>query len=81
MGEISYKLSDHAKQRMRERGIQEEWVARVLKSPYRLLKDQLHPLRMNASGFIYEKGNKVLCVVYDDSVDPWAVVTVYFEGR
>lgn len=79
MGELPYVLTKHARDRMRQRGIEAEWVAQVLRNPYSRHRDELNPNISKAYGFIYEKGNRVLCVLYEGSTTPWVVVTAYFE--
>ena len=75
----NFTLSAHARVVMTERGIIPEWVERVLQNPERVGDDKRDPLLRHALGTIPEYGNRVLRVVYNGSVEPVRVVTVYFD--
>ena len=79
MGELSYVLSNHAEQRIRQRGIKVEWIEQVLKKPYRCEVDELKPSISHSLGFVQERGNRVLRVVYNGKSEPWVVITAYFD--
>ena len=72
-------MSSHVEQRMRERGILVEWIEQVLKAPYRRETDSINPSISHSLGFIYERGNKVLRVIYNGKNIPWVVITAYFD--
>lgn len=79
MEEIPYVLTNHARDRISQRGVLEEWIAQVLRKPSSIHKDDLKPNVRKAYGFIYEKENRVLCVVYDYTKHPYDVITAFFE--
>lgn len=79
MEEIPYVLTNHVRDRMNQRGVLEKWIAQVLRKPLRTQKDDLKPNVCKAYGYIYEKGNRVLCVVYDYTKSPYDVITAFFE--
>ena len=75
----NYTLSAHAPAVIEERSIELEWIERVLSSPE---KTEIHaddPNLSHALGRIPEHGGRVLRVVYNWSVDPVRIVTVYFD--
>jgi hypothetical protein len=76
---MDYELSAHAVTVMAEREIPETWVARVLASPERTEPDAADPLLHHALGRITERDDRVLRVVYNETVHPWRVVTAYFD--
>ena len=74
-----FTLTAHAQTVIAERSIDPEWIAHVLLNPERIEGSQDdHTLRY-AMGRIPEYGNRVLRVVYNGSVEPVRVVTVYFD--
>ena len=76
-----YELSDHAADVIAEREIETTWVVRVLAKPERTEVDRLDPALTHALGRIAERDDRVLRVVYNASVDPPRIVTVYFDRR
>lgn len=78
-GKIDYELSAHAMTVMAERGILQTWVERVLTSPEHTEPDATDPLLRHALGRVPERGDRVLRVVYNETVRPWRVVTAYFD--
>jgi hypothetical protein len=76
-----YELSDHAADVIAERAIETTWVVRVLTKPERTDADRLDPALRHAFGRIAERDDRVLRVVYNASVDPPRIVTVYFDRR
>jgi hypothetical protein len=64
---------------MAEREILEEWVERVLTNPERTEPNTTDPLLRHALGRIPERDDRVLRVVYNETVRPWRVVTAYFD--
>lgn len=64
---------------LEERGIEKEWVARVIGAPER---DEAHAHDVElryAIGQIPEYGNRWLRVVYNSSLQPVRIVTAYFD--
>lgn len=75
----TFTLSAHAEVVIAERAIDIEWVRRVLRNPERIEDDKSDRLLRHALGRIPEHGDRVLRVVYNGSVEPVRVVTVYFD--
>lgn len=78
-GDFPYALTAHATRVIAERDIPLEWVARVLEHTQRTEPDSEDPALRHALAAIPEYGGRVLRVVYNDSVRPWRIVTVYFD--
>lgn len=77
--DFPYVLTEHAQRRIIQRGISLEWIVRVLESPEQEEPDEENSELYKAWGRILESGDRVLCVVYNETTDPWRIVTVYFE--
>ena len=78
---IRYVLTDHAKTRILERNILEEWVERTISSPDLLELDSEDPTKRHAFKVIPENGDRVLRVIYNESNTPWSVISAYFERK
>jgi hypothetical protein len=76
-----YEISEHARAVMLAREIETAWVVRVLKTPQRTEADRDDPALTHALGRIAERDDRVLRVVYNASVSPPRIVTVYFDRR
>lgn len=76
---VAYELSAHAETVMAEREILEAWVARVLNHPERSETDITDPLLRHALGRVAERDDRVLRVIYNETVEPWRVVTAFFD--
>lgn len=76
---VAYELSAHAETVMAEREILEAWVAQVLNNPECTEADATDPLLRHALGRITERDDRVLRVIYNESVEPWRVVTAFFD--
>jgi hypothetical protein len=74
-----YELTAHAKTVLEERGIQLDWLARVLASPERSEPDRTDPELRHAIGRIAENDDRYLRVIYNATVTPWRIVTAYFD--
>jgi hypothetical protein len=74
-----FLLTDHASMVLRERAIPVEWVRRVLTHPRLRLPDAEDPDLFHALAPIAERDNRVLRVVYNETTDPWRVITAYFD--
>jgi hypothetical protein len=74
-----FLLTNHASVVLRERDISEEWVRRVLTHPHLRLPDAEDPDLFHALAPIAEREDRVLRVVYNETKDPWRVVTAYFD--
>ena len=74
-----FLLTKHASMVLRERDIPVEWVRRVLTHPHLRLPDAEDPDLFHALAPIAEREDRVLRVVYNGTIDPWRVVTAYFD--
>ena len=74
-----FTLTIHAKVVIAEREIPLEWVARILTNPQSLEADSEDLALDHALGRIPEHGDRVLRVIYNKTVTPWWIVTVYFD--
>ena len=75
-----YELTAHANTVLAGRGIQRDWLERVLASPERREADRADPELEHAIGRIAENDDRYLRVIYNAAVTPWRIVTAYF-GR
>lgn len=78
---MSYVLTEHARKRLLKRGIQPEWIERALMAPARTEADLEDASLAHALIVIPERGFRVLRVVYNETVDPVAVVTAFFDDK
>ena len=76
---IEYMLTKHAETMLKERGIQIDWLERVLLNPSQQHMDLTDPALKHAIGPIVENGDRLLRVIYNDAVTTIRVVTVYFD--
>ena len=78
---LQYKLTAHAQLMMFQRCIAKSWIDRVLARPLALERDEEYSALRHALGRIPERGDKILHVVYNETVKPWSVVTVFFDRK
>ena len=76
-----FELTAHAATVIAERAIDVAWVARVLATPQRTETDKADPSLTHAIASIPEHDDRMLRVVYNASVEPIRVITVYFDRR
>lgn len=74
-----FELTAHAKTVIEERGIQLDWLDRVLSTPERIEPDRDDPDLQHAIGRIVENGDRWLRVIYNADATPWRIVTAYFD--
>jgi hypothetical protein len=72
-------ISFHAAESLEERAIAMAWVERVVLAPQWLEPDRDDPELLHALGRIPEHGDRVLRVIYNDTVRPRRLVTAYFD--
>lgn len=77
--DFPYELTEHAAKVITERGIHLEWVAAVLRHPAATAPDADDPQVRHAMAPIEEYGRRVLRVVYNEQVEPWRIVTAFFD--
>ncbi len=75
----SYVLTAHATKVIAERGIPLAWIERALASPAKVENDRRDPTLRHALVRIPEHGDRVLRVIYNETAQPWEVVTAYFD--
>ena len=78
---MDFTLSDHARKRLVQRGIDIAWIARTLMQPTVTENDANDPELAHALLSIPERGFRVLRVIYNESNDPVTVVTAYFDDK
>lgn len=78
---MNYVLTDHARKRCIKRNVRDEWILATLEHPARTESDAEDPTLVHALRAIPEKGFRVLRVIYNETVDPMTVVTVYFDDE
>jgi uncharacterized DUF497 family protein len=76
---LNYKLTEHAQERINERGISLEWLERTLSNPTRVELHETDPELSYALAVIPEYGNRVLRVVYKTTENQFQVITAYFD--
>ena len=76
-----FELTARAATAIAKRGIDPEWIGRVLSGPARVEQHATDPTLRHAPARIPERSDRVLRVVYSAGVDPPRVVTAYFDRR
>ncbi|WP_446397648.1 DUF4258 domain-containing protein [Coleofasciculus sp. E1-EBD-02] len=76
-----YILTEHARARMLERNIQQEWIERTLSNPDLLELDSEDSTKRHAFKTIPEYGDRVLRVIYNPNYKPWIIISVYFDRK
>jgi len=74
-----YALTVHAAKVIAEREIPIAWVVRVLAHPEKTEPDRDDPILRHALARIPEHEQRVLRVVYNETTEPWLIVTAYFD--
>ena len=74
-----YAMSAHAAKVVSEREIVAEWIVRTVVEPAMLEPDRRDRELKHALARIPEFGNRVLRVVYNETVAPWRIVTAFFD--
>jgi Domain of unknown function (DUF4258) len=62
-----------------EREIPLGWIARVVAHPNKTEPDREDPMLRHALARIPEHADTVLRVVYNETTEPWLIVTAYFD--
>ncbi len=78
---MEFFLTDHARKRCARRGIKEEWIREALENPETLEDDAYDLDLVHALCSVPEKGFRILRVVYNETVEPVAVVTAFFDEK
>jgi Domain of unknown function (DUF4258) len=74
-----YALTAHAAKVVAERGIPTAWIGRVLAHPEKTEPNRDDPALRHALAHIPEHEQRVLRVVYNETTEPWLIVTAYFD--
>jgi len=75
----TFTLSAHATEMLAVRAIDPSWIARTLAEPDNRHIDWEDPSLHHALRAIRERDGRVLRVVYNPNVEPWRVITVFFD--
>jgi hypothetical protein len=78
---MDFFLTDHARKRCIKRKILEEWIRATIDHPAKTDNDEDDPSLVHALRAIPEKGFRVLRVIYNETVTPVRIVTVYFDDE
>jgi hypothetical protein len=78
---MDFFLTDHARERCARRGIKEDWIPEALQTPVTLEADLYDSDLTHALWPVPEKGFRILRVIYNETVDPVAVVTEFFDAK
>jgi hypothetical protein len=74
-----HEYTEHARRVLEERGIDASWLERTLAAPEWTQPDPLDATVERYYRRIPEYGNRVLRVAVNTTVDPWRVVSVFFD--
>ena len=78
-GTVELSVTVHARQAMAERLIPLGWVERVVNGPELRTDDPTDPEVERFFGRLPERGDRVLRVAVNTRVEPWRVVSVFFD--
>lgn len=78
---MNYVLTEHARKRCVKRKIQDDRILATLTHPARTENDDSDLTLVHALRAVPEKGFRVLRVIYNETLDPVTVVTVYFDDE
>lgn len=78
---MNFLLTEHAEKRIKKRRILLGWIAATLEHPARTENDDSDSNLAHALRPIPEKGFRVLRVIYNEAIDPVAIVTAYFDDK
>lgn len=74
-----YECTQHARKVMEERKIDPAWLESTLSEPEWNLPDPQDETVERFYRHIPENGNRVLRVAVNTTVDPWRIVSVFFD--
>ena len=78
---MEYILTEHAAKRCQRRRINLDWIKAALMHPARTENDFEDPTLVHAILAIPERSFRVLRVIYNETVTPVRIVTVYFDDE
>ena len=73
------RYSAHAAARLRQRGIEEAWVAEALARPHAVQPDPADPTLMRSFRTVAAVGNRILRVVHRPDGPDTLVITAFFD--
>ena len=76
---MNYELTLHARKVLEERAIAIEWMERALATPEEVAPDPNDPAIQRFYCQIPEFGGRTLRVAVNTLVNPWRVVSVFFD--
>ena len=79
MKAMNYELTQHARKVLEERGIAVDWMERTLAEPEEVSPDPGDVEIQRFFRAIPEFGGRVLRVAVNTTVEPWRVVSVFFD--
>lgn len=78
---MDFVLTHHARKRCQRRQIQDAWIGQALTHPARIESDKEDESLVHVLYPVPERGFRVLRVIYNETVDPVAIVTAYFDDE
>ena len=78
-GAVELTVTAHAREAMAERLIRLHWIERVVNAPELRTDDPTDPEVERFFGRVPERGDRVLRVAVNTRVEPWRVVSVFFD--
>jgi hypothetical protein len=78
---MDFVLTDHARKRCLRRKIQDNWIQEALAHPARVESDAEDESLVHVLFPVPERAFRVLRVIYNETVDPVAIVTAYFDDE
>lgn len=76
---MDFVLTEHARKRCRQRKIEIDWIRRALEQPPRIENDADDASLVHVLYPVPERGFRVLRVIYNETREPVAIVTAYFD--
>lgn len=76
---MKFRLSDHARKRLQQRRIKEDWLLAALEFPDVTENDPEDATLVHAVKVIPGRGFARLRVIYNETTEPVTIVTAYFE--
>ncbi len=78
---MEFNISEHARKRLQQRGIDVAWITRALSESAITENDENDPTLAHALISIPERGFRVLRVIYNEAIEPVTIVTAFFDDK
>jgi uncharacterized DUF497 family protein len=78
---MNYILTQHARDAMAKRGVTVEWLERTLTCAQRIEPDSTDASLEHRLAVIPEHGNRVLRAIVNTAVNPFRIVTMFFDRK